>query len=154
VAAALAAAGCESPTGPGEHGALDVTVSVSRSPLPAGDSVSVTVTAHNPTQRPIELPASPCAALGYAVLAPDSAVIATSAAECAVLGGDVSRIVPSGDSVSVVHRWAAIEGYGTVGGSGAALPPGSYTVVATLGTGPLGAGGEERARLTLPVVEE
>jgi hypothetical protein len=152
-AVALTAAGCESATGLAEHGTLEAEVAVSRSPLPAGDTVSITVTAHNRTSQPVLLPATPCVALGFAVLAPDGAVVATSAPDCAVLGGDVGNIIPPGGSLAVVHQWAAIEGYGTVGGSGAALPPGSYTVVATIGPGPLGAGGEERATVSLPIVE-
>jgi hypothetical protein len=150
----LAAAGCDSPTALAGHGALEADVAVSQSPLPAGDTVSITVTAHNRTTQPIQLPAAPCVALGFAVLGPDGAVVATSAPDCAVLGGDAEDVIPPGGSLSVVHQWAAVEGYGTVGGSGAPLPPGSYTVVATIGPGPLGAGGEERATVALPIVEE
>jgi hypothetical protein len=54
----------------------------------------------------------------------------------------------------VTHSWAAVEGYGKVGGSGEPLAPGEYVVAGTFGPGPLGEGGEERAAVLLRIIED
>jgi hypothetical protein len=63
-------------------------------------------------------------------------------------------VVPPGGSLSVTHSWAAVEGYGKVGGSGEPLAPGEYVVAGTFGPGPLGEGGEERAAVLLRIIED
>lgn len=138
--------GCETLVGPSptvEN--LKVSVAVSRSSVPAGDTLSILVRAFNPTDEPIELPPSPCTALAFRVFSPKGERVASSEhRSCGFINGPPPSAVPANDSLQMLHRWATVSNYGESGPADP-LPPDTYTVVGVI------AGESEGTAMSEPV---
>jgi hypothetical protein len=127
----LLMAACTNPSEPEQS--LQVTVAVSRSVVPAGDTLSITVTAFNPTRSEVVLrPAGGCMPLDYRMYdAAGERLAPPVGLSCAVAGGlpeGWNRLGP-GESRQVTHRWSAIYDYHVAGVPLRELPPGDYRVV-------------------------
>lgn len=120
-------AACTTGTEPASR--LEIDVAVSRTQVLPGDTLTIVVTAFNPTDRPIRIPQAPCMPLMYRVYAPDGTRLAPPASLfCSVV--DSEMVVGPRESRSVTHGFAALVGYhSTAEGADAPLPPGEYTVI-------------------------
>lgn len=142
VAAFMTQAGCESrPMGAEEFAPLSelqLKVAVSRNEVLPGDSLTIRVTAYNPTDRPIQWPEYQCMPLMYRVYTSDGERIAppvdlmcglTSPAPVDSETTDpIGPELAPGDSLVVHHAWSAIRNY-HVAEPPVLLEPGAYTVV-------------------------
>ena len=92
-------------TGTEPESRLNVQVVVSRTQVLPGDTLSITVTASNPTDQPVRLPQSPCMPLMYRVYGSDGTRLAPPPnLRCALVGGNADWVVKPGASQSVTHR--------------------------------------------------
>ncbi|MFS8638910.1 MAG: hypothetical protein FWJ74_12535 [Gemmatimonadota bacterium] len=115
---------------------LRLNVTVSRKEVMPGDTLSIRVTAYNPAGNPVQWPEYSCMPLMYRVYTPTGDRIAPPGDQVCFLTipyvpGQPTQIGPvlePGDSLTVVHQWAAIHDYG-VPGPLQVLDPGAYMVV-------------------------
>lgn len=133
-AAVLTGVGCDPPTAAEEFASvseLRLQVAASRTEVGPGDTLSLRIRAYNPTTRPVQWPEAPCMPLMYRVYTPDGERIAPrDDLRCTMIliSEPIGSELAPGDSLVVIHRWAAIRNYGGQG-SPQLLDPGAYSIV-------------------------
>lgn len=123
---AIAVAGCGA-TGPQPNPV--VRLELGDEVMATTGATTVTITLENPGDPSMVLADQPCSAMGFQVTDPRGAVVYPTGPEpdC-VMTLDAPARVPVGEHRLVVHRWAAVEGYGALSGAGDPLGPGVYRV--------------------------